>query len=88
MRCSSAREFRIDRAERDQHPGPIALAVRREATVHPGDVFVQKALEASSPSLDDAASPEQGNELRRFIPSQSPEGPAREADVHVDDHAG
>jgi len=74
----------IDRAERDQQPRAVSLALLGQPGVDAFDVAVQKPVEAAGPGLRDAAGLELFDQAGRFVAGEPAERPAGEVDVDVD----
>src|SRR5688572_64250 len=80
------RQLEIDGAKRKKESRAVSTAILRQPRIGARNIFMEDSVEASRPGLHDAPLPQALDQFRRFVSRQSPEGPAREIHVHVDNH--
>ena len=76
----------VHRTERDQQPLRVLGALVRQPGIDAAHVLVQQAVEAAGPRPGHVHLPELLQQLRQLVAGEPPKRPARQVDVHVDDH--
>ena len=64
----------------------MGTALFRQPGIGARNVLVKNPVKAPRPGLRHAPLPQPGDEVRRLVSRQSPERPAGEIHIHVDDH--
>src|SRR5262245_33304598 len=79
------RQLRVDRTEGEKHAASVATTLVGETGIHGREVLMYETIEAASPRLRDTLSPQHRDECSGVIATQTPQRPAGEVDVDVDE---
>ena len=79
-------EFGVNCSKRHEEIFAVSAALGRESSIYTAHVLMKNAVEIPCPHLRDATLAQSSNQLWSLVSHQPPEGPAREADVRVNNH--